>query len=321
MSSTAAIMVVEDDQTLAAMLRAVLSGEGYRVVVATNGDEALRIVLQSPPDLLLLDLLLPGKSGMDVLRLLRQDHATMHIPVIMVTARGEVADKVQAFDLRVNDYLTKPFNTDELLARVRAHLHHAQTVFLSPLTQLPGGTQIERAISQRCEARAPWAMLYLDLDHFKALNDFYGFLRGNEMILLLARTVVESVRTSGNPLDFVGHIGGEDFVVITTPDRVHPLCQAIIQRFEAASRHFYRSEDLARGGFVAAGRDGQQRFFHLVSVSIAALLSERLGNALSFEELSLRVASLKAQSKGTPGSCYVIDGEPQTYSGVPPAVN
>jgi diguanylate cyclase (GGDEF)-like protein len=312
---SATILVVEDERPIATMLTALLAGEGYTVVEAHSGEDALTCALQSPPDLLLLDLTLPGMDGFELLRLLRAEAKTMHVPVIILTGRDALSDKLHAFNiLHVNDYLTKPFNNDELLARVRAVVHHAQMILLSPLTRLPSGVLIERAIEQRISSGEPWAFVYIDLDHFKALNDGYGFWRGNEMIRMLTRAVQAAQSECGNPHDFIGHIGGEDFVVLTTPDKIHPLCSAIIHHFAESSKRFYRAEDLARGAFLAVGRDGPQQLFPLVTVSIAVIPSDRLSSQVTLDELSKRAALIKTQSKATQGNCYMIDGEDRVYS-------
>ncbi len=310
----ATILVVEDDRSIADLLTAIFTGEQYAVEHARTGEDGLQRALHHPPDLILLDLNLPGMDGFEVLRLLRAEAKTMHVPVVILTARQDLSDKLHAFnDLHVNDYLTKPFNSDELMARVRALMHNTQQALLSPLTRLPGGTQIERAIVQRFAAGAPWTFVYIDLDHFKALNDGYGFWRGNEMIRLLTRSVVAATEACGNPADFVGHIGGEDFVVITTPETIHPLCRDIIRRFAASSRLFYRAEDLARGGFVAVGRAGPEQVFPLVTVSIAVIPSTQLRAGVTLDDLSQRAARIKTQSKAAAGNCYIIDGEDEVY--------
>jgi diguanylate cyclase (GGDEF)-like protein len=257
--------------------------------------------------------MLPDADGFTVLERLRTEPKTMHLPVIIVTAKTDMAVKLRAFHLLVNDFLTKPFQNDELLARVRAHMHHSHASLLSPLTRLPGGTQIERAIEQRVTQAQPWACIYVDLDHFKALNDAYGFWRGNEMIRLLRDAIVSAVRENGNIEDFIGHIGGEDFIVLSTPERIHSLCQAIIQRFAQQCQHFYRPEDIARGGFFATARDGSQQWFTLVTVSIAVLTSATLIGHVSLAELSLKAAEIKVRSKSAAGNCYVIDGDPTIY--------
>jgi diguanylate cyclase (GGDEF)-like protein len=306
----ATILIVEDDPSLALMVTDVLSTEGYTVLSAHNGEHALEIARLTPPDLLLLDLLLPGElGGFDVLLHFRSEPKLMHVPVIMITGRNEVSYRVRAYDLHVNTYLLKPFNNDELLAIVKNQLYLSRGSLLSPLTRLPAGDQVELATLRVLDAGQPWAMMYLDLDNFKALNDGYGFKSGNDMIRLLGETIATATRELGNPTDFVGHIGGEDFLVITTPERTHRLCSTIIERFTAASRRFYTPEDLERGAFMAVGRSSGTQLFPLISVSIAVLLSDRFEWRPTFDEVSRRQAWLKARSKKTPGNCFVIDGE------------
>jgi len=315
MTTSANILVVEDDRTLATLLNDILSIDGYRVTQAGTGNNALQRAIQAPPDLMLLDIMLPDIDGYAVLDSLRNEPKTMHVPVIMLTALRETSNKLRAFDLLANDYLTKPFEGDELLARIRIHLYHTHSSLRNPLTGLPSGRQIERAIERRSSSGDSWALLYLDLDHFKALNDSYGFLLGNEMIRLFTDAVVASVREHGMPQDFVGHVGGEDFVVLTVPSRIHPLCQAIFRRFKETVRQFYSKEDLDRGSFWAMGRDGIRRWFPLVSISIAVLLPERMRLPVTFEQISHHAALLKMRSKGVPDNCYMIDGDDRVYFG------
>lgn len=308
------IFVIEDDRSLAAMLEVILSSEGYTVEYASDGEVAFRRVIQSPPDMILLDISLPGIDGFEFIRRLRAEPKTMHVPIIVLTGKTDLTDKLRAFQLLVHDFVTKPFNSDELLARIQTHLHHSRAALLSPLTRLPGGLQIERATERRIACGQPWAFLYLDLDHFKALNDGYGFWRGNEMIRLLSSAIIEATQECGNPEDFVGHIGGEDFVVISTPDHVHPLCQAITQRFIDASRRFYQPEDLERGSFMAVGREGPQQLYPLVTISIAVITSETWAGPVTLADISVRSAAVKARSKAAPGNCYIIDGDATRYT-------
>ncbi len=315
MTTSANILIVEDDRALADVFAQILSGEGYGITQADTGNKALQRAIHTPPDLVLLDIKLPDIDGYAVLDALRNEPKTMHVPVIMLTALREIANELRAFDLLANDYLTKPCDGDKLLARVRTHLYHTHSSLRSPLTGLPSGRQIERAIERRCSSGDLWALLYLDLDHFKALNDSYGFLLGNKMIRLFTEAVVASVRDHGMPQDFVGHVGGEDFVVLTVPSRVHPLCQAIFRRFNEAIRQFYRKEDLDRGSFWAMGRDGRMDWFPLVTISIAVLRSERMHLPVTFEQISRRAALLKMRSKDVPGNCYIIDGDDRVYFG------
>ncbi|HEY7833028.1 MAG TPA: response regulator [Ktedonobacterales bacterium] len=306
------VLVVEDDPLVVRMLCSMLEVEGFATLVAETGEAAVEYALREVPHLVLLDLMLPRMDGLEVARQLRANVKTAHIPVVMLSARHDTADKVRAFDTRVDDYLTKPFNTEELLARIRTQLRHVEQNLLSPLTGLPSGLQVERAISQQLRETAPWAILYLDLDHFKAYNDVYGFLRGNDLIRLTGQTAIDTVREVGSLTDFVGHIGGDDFVVITAPERIDPLCQELIRRFDARSQTLYTDDDQQRGVLLARDRQGQERSFPLVTLSIGVVTN--LHRPLtSVEEVSRIAAEVKRKAKECGGSGYFVDRRHHGY--------
>jgi diguanylate cyclase (GGDEF)-like protein len=300
------ILVVEDDPVIVRVLRAMLEIEGFAAIVAPTGEEAVEYALREVPHLVLLDLMLPRMDGFEVVRHLRANVKTAHIPVVILSGRHDTADKVRAFETRVDDYLTKPFNVEELLARIRTQLRHVQENLLSPLTGLPGGLQVERAIGQKMREARLWAVLYLDLDHFKAYNDVYGFLRGNDLIRLLARVASAAVRDQADQTDFLGHIGGDDFVIITSPDRLDALCQDLIRRFDSESRQLYTPEDLRRGALVAPDRQGQEHVYPLVTLSIG-VVTNQYRTITNIEEVSRIAAEVKRKAKETPGSSYFVD--------------
>jgi len=192
------------------------------------------------------------------------------------------------------------------MARIGAQLRHARESQLSALTNLPAGLRVERAIEDRLASGKRWSILYLDLDTFKAYNDVYGFLRGNDLIRLLARIASESTHELGGPDDFVGHVGGDDFIIITTPERVAPLCERMIARWDSESRALYSAEDLARGALIALDRRGQRQSHPLVSLSIGVVTNERRP-ITSPAEVSHIAAELKRVAKGMPGSAWYVD--------------
>jgi diguanylate cyclase (GGDEF)-like protein len=300
------ILVVEDDPVIGRLLRATLEAEGYLAVVAATGEDGIAYALREVPQLLLLDLTLPGINGLEVVERLRANTKTAHIPVVILSARHDTEIKVRALDSRADDYLTKPFNTDELMARIRTQLRHVEESLLSPLTRLPSGLRVERAIEQQFFSPGHWSILYVDLDNFKAFNDVYGFLKGNALIRLLARTAVEVARDIGNVTDFVGHIGGDDFVIITTPDRVDAICVHLTERWDTESRAFYSEEDLRRGGMIAADRQGQLQTFPLVGVSIGVVTNQHR-TITTMEEVSRIAAEVKHKAKAMRGSSYYVD--------------
>ncbi|HEY7850829.1 MAG TPA: response regulator [Ktedonobacterales bacterium] len=304
--SSPTILVVEDDVGVARMLRATLEAEGYNPLVACTGEEGVTLALREGPQLILLDLMLPGMDGFEVVQNLRGNARTAHIPVMVVSARHDAADKVRAFESNVDDYLTKPFNGDELLARIRTQLRHVQELQLSPLTGLPSGLRIERAIDERLAEPGFWSILYLDLDNFKAYNDVYGFVRGNDLIRLVARIIDEVMRDLGGASDFLGHVGGDDFLLLTTPPRVELLCQRIITRWDSESRAYYSPEDLQRGTLTAVDRQGQRQTYPLVALSIGVVTNERR-SVTSLAEVSRVAAEVKRAAKSLHGSSWYVD--------------
>jgi diguanylate cyclase (GGDEF)-like protein len=224
----------------------------------------------------------------------------------MLSARHDTADKVRAFASDVDDYLTKPFNTDELIARIRTQLRHVRESLLSPLTGLPSGLRIEKAIQHQLQSTSPWSILYLDINSFKAYNDLYGFLSGNELIRLLAHVIIGCVRDEGNINDFVGHIGGDDFVIITTPDKVDRLCRALIVCWEAESRAFFTPEDRERGTLIARDRQGRIQTHPLCGIAIGVVTNGHR-SITSLEEVSRIAAQVKLKAKSSSGSSYYVD--------------
>jgi diguanylate cyclase (GGDEF)-like protein len=295
------ILVVEDEQLIARLLKETLQIEGYQVVTVQNGEDAVSIALRETPHLIILDMMLPGIDGYEVAHRLRSHPKCIHIPIIVLSALSEPEDKVRAFEIGVDDYVTKPFNTDELLARIRSQLRRVQQNFLSPLIGLPGGFQVELAINHKLNSMEPWSILYLDLDNFKAFNDVYGFLTGNDMIRLVGRICQRIVREYGNSDDFVGHIGGDDFVIVTTPDRVNTLCLHISARYKEESAVFYHPEDLKRGSISGVDRKGRSYQFPLVSLSIGVV-----NNPHSIQEVSYLAAEAKYHAKQSSDNVYHI---------------
>ncbi|GAC1557662.1 MAG: hypothetical protein PVS3B3_00780 [Ktedonobacteraceae bacterium] len=299
------ILVVEDEPTLAELLKETLDIEGYHTVTVLNGEDAVQFVLREMPHLIILDIMLPGMNGYEVVKQLRAHPKTMIIPIIVLSACVSHTDKTYAFELGADNYITKPFNTDELLARIHRQLKRAQQGSLSPLTQLPGGLQLESAISNKLNSSDPWSLLYLDLDNFKAFNDVYGFLAGNNMILLVGQVCQRVVYEFGNITDFVGHIGGDDFLIMTTLDKAQLLCDQILERYKQQSRALYRHEDLARGSISGVDRKGRVYQFPLVSLSIG-VVNNQSRHPHNLDEISTLVADAKRHAKQSINNVFSI---------------
>jgi len=277
------ILVVDDEPTIVELIEESLHMEGYATSHAYSGEEALEELSRHPPDLVLLDLMLPGMDGYEVCRQMQKDVRLSQIPVIMLTARSAVSDRVAGYERGADDYITKPFDTDELLVRVRAQLHHLYHEHVNDVSGLPGSEAVEAAISARtAHPDEPWAIIYLDIDHFTPYNEVYTFLQGDELIKMLAKVLRDVVGSVGNPGDFLGHMGGDNFVIVTTPERIARIQQLAQARFAAAAPDFYSPTDRQQGYIVSLDHTGQLRQTPLVTLAFDVV--ENVPDAIPADE-------------------------------------
>ena len=299
------ILIADDERDIRAVLRTRLELEGFSVIEACDGAEAVRMAQDEAPDLIVLDVMMPQLDGVEVCDRLRASFTTRHIPVIMVTAKAAPIDRLSGLQKGANDYITKPYDQRELMQRVRNALEWShQQRSASPLTGLPGNHSINAEIRRRLSESRPFALLQIDIDHFKAFNDYYGYGRGDEAIQLLARILSESVYRTGDAAGFVGHIGGDDFVVLCSSDSAEPLGEAIIEWFNTAATDLYDEEDRARGHVEVLNRRHVVERFPLMSLTIALVSTDRVP-VTHLAQLIDIAQELKAHGKGIPGSVMV----------------
>ncbi|MDW7710081.1 MAG: response regulator [Deferrisomatales bacterium] len=301
------VLVVDDDPSVVLLGSHVVSSIGMIPLVAFDGAEAIEKAKRIRPDLVLLDINMPHMDGFAVIEALKADPLTSLVPIIVFSARKDDEDKVRALHLGADDYVTKPFSVMELGARIDRLLQRTRTgVQASSTTGLPGSLSVEQALVERIRSRAPLAVVYLDLDHFKSFNDRYGFTRGDSVIRQTADILLEAVQGMGNPDDFVGHIGGDDFVVLTSPSRAVPVAEAVIARFERVIPLYYDSDDRRRGHILSEDRRGWQTSFPLMSLSIAIATNESREFTHPGEVADV-AAQLKRYAKSRAGSVWVKD--------------
>jgi diguanylate cyclase (GGDEF)-like protein len=276
-------------------------------LVAFDGVQAIEKARKSKPDLILLDINMPVMDGFEVIQGLKADASTNLTPIIVFSARKREEDKVRALKLGADDYVTKPFSITELSARIERLLKRTRTgVSASSTTGLPGSVSVEQVLGDRVRSRVPLGVLYLDLDHFKAFNDFYGFTRGDSVIRQTADIILDVVRGQGNADDFVGHIGGDDFIVISSPDATVPIAEAVIEQFDRLVPLYYDRADRARGAIEIEDRRGRLTRFPFMSVSIAIVTNEgrEFHHAAQVADVA---AQLKKYAKTRSGSLWVKD--------------
>jgi diguanylate cyclase (GGDEF)-like protein len=285
------ILLVDDDTRLRGILRANFEVVGYDVVDALDADGAMAALDRGRPDAIVVDVLPSETDGPAVVRRIRTHPKGSHVPLIVLAARAHAGEAVRSLEAGADDVVTKPFAPEEMLARVRGKIKRAAAdTALQPLTKLPANGPIEAEIRRRLNGRAPWSVLYADLDGFKAFNDAFGFAKGDDVLRLLARTVVDAVAKHGHADDFVGHVGGDDFVVLLHPARAQEVAESIVAAFDRGVRSVQRNTRVP-----------------YCTVSIGIVHGSR--GPSSYEQIGERAALVKKEAKRRRGSAVVSESE------------
>jgi len=262
------LLIVEDDSDIATMLEIYFEAQGYDTVSVTRGEEALEICRRELPNLVILDILLPDIDGYEVCRRLRGNLRTSHIPIIFLTQKDERSDQVAGLELGADDYITKPFDLQLLMLRVEGALRRAGWLSLtSPVTGLPSSKLIEEQLRQLIR-RDGWAVLYVGVNHLDEFNDVYGFVAGDDVLRFAAMLISETVDKVGAGSEFIGHSGGDDFIIISTPDAAQRIKTELAERFTAEVGSFYNFKDRERGYIEIGGGEGGQRQTELMTLAI-----------------------------------------------------
>jgi diguanylate cyclase (GGDEF)-like protein len=301
------VLVADDDPDILTVVKVNLELDGFEVETAVDGEDALQKATSNPPNVIILDIMMPRMDGLTALHRLRSQAATASIPIILLTARGLPEDRVRGLELGADDYITKPFDITELAARVRAVLRRTQAARdLSPLTGLPGNFKITAEIETCIQDGRPFALVHGDLDNFKAFNDHYGFMRGDEVIRFCGSCFTEAAANLGIDGAFVGHIGGDDFVAMIPPSMAESFCKEVIERFDDGILDLYDTADALRGYIEVIDRRGERYAFPVVSLSLGVASTDVREIGTQWEASAIAV-EMKEFAKKQPGSTYRID--------------
>ncbi|WP_449242650.1 diguanylate cyclase domain-containing protein [Desulfovibrio sp.] len=300
--------LLSPDSELAELLTGLWPPECMRFTVFERGRRAIEHLFNDPPDLLVVDERLPDIGGAEVASLVKSENVYRQLPVVLVMDR-EGLDQPRDWDqVEVDDFLVRPLDPKETRARVNLTMLRAMRALdANPLSKLPGNTSILQRIQQCVDSGEDFALAYCDLDYFKSFNDKYGFSRGDEVLMMTARVIVNTIRAFGGVRSFVGHVGGDDFVFIMPPDLVEEACRRVVQSFDSIVPHFYDAEDRARGSIVSVDRQGVTRTFPIMAVSIAVVFSTEKRRLSHAGEAASIAMGLKKKAKENPKSCYVLD--------------
>ena len=301
------VLVIDDDDQVLRLVKRVLDSAGFECITINDGRAAHDAAVDWRPDIILLDLMLGDMTGDQIMAELREDFRTRLVPVVFLTVRDSLKDKVEHLLSGADDYVTKPFVPEELVARLRAVMTRSTTARgLSPLTGMSGNSDILREISRRLAQHERFAVLYPDIDSFKSYNDHYGFLRGDDVIKTLATIVLEVLEENHSPRHFAGHVGGDDFVILTEPSMAETIATEITKRFDQAIPALYDPPDRDLGWIESEERSGNVLRTPLVSVSIGIVIAEP-GSYSSAAAVAARASEVKGVAKRMPGSKWVLD--------------
>ena len=290
----ARLLVTEDDIDIANMLKIYFTGLKFDVDVANRGEEALEKVKQVLPHLIVLDIMLPDIDGYEVCRRLRTSTRTSHIPVIFLTQKDERSDKLQGLELGADDYITKPFDIEELKLRVTGAIRRSERESLTdPRSGLPAGRLIEEQL-RRIIREKEWALLDLRVNNFEAFKDVYGFVAGDDVMRFAAMMIGEVVDELGTTSDFIGHAGGDNFIIITTIEAAPNIRQRLKERFANEVLTHYNFIDRQQGYIQSPKPEGGFEKVGFMTLS-AGLVSPSLHSFADIREITELAAEARRQ--------------------------
>lgn len=294
------ILVVEDDTDISKMLRIYFDSQGYEVLVAKKGQEALDICRTKLPNVIVLDINLPDIDGYDVCRVLRSNTRTSYVPIIFLTQRDDRSDKIAGLELGADDYITKPFDIEELKLRVEGTIRRSLREALThPVTNLPAGKLIEEQLKIVKDSAGPWVLLYFGIRNANAFKEIAGPIQVNEVLIFLADIMRETLEQAGTMNDFIGQASDNDFIVITTGEVAPAICRTIIRRFDEESSVFYPFSVREAGKVVYEDVDGVTRETALMKLAVG-VVTRSDGPFADIVQITEDAAENRRKGKGCP---------------------
>ncbi len=244
------LLIIEDDLDVAEMLTSYFRVQGYDVQTANWGEDGIRACQVLPPDLIILDIRLPDIDGYQVAERLRHNVRTSRIPIIFLTEKRDRSDRLKGLKLGADDYITKPFDIQELRLRVRNALRRASLgPVTNPVTELPEGALVDEFLSELLGSESQWAALVVSLRNLDAFRERYGFVTSDDVLRAISRMLQNAVRDAGSGNDFIGHLSPTDFLIITQPAHINAIRERVENRLGQALDYFYPLRDRMREDF------------------------------------------------------------------------
>jgi len=297
--SNGRILVVEDDPDISKMLNIYFTSQGYDVITEMRGRDAIETGAKKMPNVVVLDINLPDIDGYTVCRELRGSLRTKHIPIIFLTQKDERSDKIKGLELGADDYITKPFDIEELKLRVQGAIRRATYENLTnPTTSLPSGKLIEEHL-KNIKSREGWTLLYIGIKDIDAFKEIQGIVALDDVLRFTATIITETAEKYGSLDDFIGHAGSNDFLLVTTPNSAGKLCQEITHRFAKEVPVFYPFTARQEGKVVYTDGHGQVKESPFMTLSVASLSSTE-GPFSDIREITEIAAEIRRKSPGCP---------------------
>ena len=300
------IYVIDDDESSIPIFKELFRNDKEFKFIGVK-TEQIDITLKNIPFLIIINEDSIDRDITGLCKQIRTDEDNQITPIIVVSSNTDKYHKLEVLEQSVEYYIKKPVDTEYLYYTIKNVLRLlAINRRISPLTGLPGNVQIHAELKKRLANKEPFSVLYVDLDNFKAYNDVYGFLKGDQIIEYTADTILKCIHQSFKENYFIGHIGGDDFIAIVPTLDVDNICQLIIANFDEGVTKFFTEEDLEKGYIEVANRKGIIEQFSLTSISIGAVIADkdRFANILEIGEIG---AQVKHVAKSIIGSSYAVD--------------
>lgn len=300
------VYIIDDDDSSIMIFRELFKNDKEYKFISVKSEQ-IDIALKNIPSLIVINEDAIDRDVVGVCKQIRRDEDNTITPVIVVSSNTDKEHRMKILKESIEYYIKKPVDEEYLYYTVK-NLNRLLSINrrMSPLTGLPGNVQIHAELKKRLSNKEAFSVLYLDLDNFKAYNDVYGFLKGDQIIEFTAETIVRGVHNNIEEGVFVGHIGGDDFVAIVPTTNCERLCQNILAEFDAKVVQFFTEEDLEKGYIEVANRKGIIEQFPLTSLSIGVVVADegRFANILEIGEIG---AQVKHAAKSVMGSSYAVD--------------
>jgi len=301
------VLLAEHEAGIAEIIQYLIKSWDYDIVTIAKGSAVLDAVRREQPDIIIIDWGLPDMDGLKVSKVLKEDFLTAHIPIIVLIDKKQIRKKMLEIEQGVDDYIANPPDPIDLEVRMELALRRtSHQLYANALTKLPGNKQIEKAIHARMDEKKLFSVAYYDIDNFKSFNDKYGYMKGDSVIRHVAYIIATTVKRYGNQNDFVGHIGGDDFVVVTAPDKDRLIASESILAFNRAMHFHYSKDDRDRTYIVSKDRRGNAMNMPLMSISIA-IANNKHFPIKNMVELMETITEIKSYLKTLPGSNFLVN--------------